>query len=50
MENDDYADLREELGLDENSVVLSFSTEGDTDPDSYQSIVWDGKINSNSKY
>ena len=27
---------------DENSKVLLFSTEGDTDPDRYKSIVWDG--------
>lgn len=46
MENDDYADLREAIGLDENSKVLAFSTEGDTDPENYQRIVWDGKIES----
>ncbi|MCL2828037.1 MAG: diaminopropionate ammonia-lyase [Oscillospiraceae bacterium] len=34
--------LRGELGLDENSVVLLFSTEGDTDPQTYTDIVWDG--------
>jgi len=35
--------LREKLGLDENSKVLFFSTEGDTDPEHYREIVWDGK-------
>lgn len=31
------------LGLDKNSKILLFSTEGDTDPDKYRSIVWDGE-------
>lgn len=39
----EYKELKEELGLDENSRVLLFSTEGDTDPDRYKEIVWDGK-------
>ena len=34
--------LREHLGLDESSKVLLFSTEGDTDPERYESIVWGG--------
>ena len=38
----EYKELKEHLGLDENSKVLLFSTEGDTDPDRYKSIVWDG--------
>lgn len=37
-----YQDLKQALGLDENSVVLMFSTEGDTDPDNYRRIVWGG--------
>lgn len=40
---EEYKELREQLGLDENSRVLLFSTEGDTDPLRYESIVWDGK-------
>jgi diaminopropionate ammonia-lyase len=43
MTNDEYKDLKEALELDENSRVLLFSTEGDTDPDKYREIVWDGK-------
>lgn len=43
MKDPAYADLRAELKLDENSKVLLFSTEGDTDPDRYKEIVWDGK-------
>ncbi len=39
---DEYAELREHLGLNKDSKVLLFSTEGDTDPSRYESIVWDG--------
>lgn len=42
MTDEQYADLKEAIGLDENSVVLMFSTEGDTDPERYRQIVWDG--------
>ena len=40
MEGDRYKDLREAIGLDRFSQVLMFSTEGDTDPENYRSIVW----------
>ncbi|GAA4295753.1 diaminopropionate ammonia-lyase [Anaerocolumna aminovalerica] len=43
MQMDEYKDLRDYLQLDENSKVLAFSTEGDTDPDRFKEIVWDGK-------
>ncbi|NSB15478.1 diaminopropionate ammonia-lyase [Clostridium beijerinckii] len=43
MTNDEYKDLKEALELDENSKVLLFSTEGDTDPEKYREIVWNGK-------
>ncbi|HHN8468950.1 diaminopropionate ammonia-lyase [Clostridioides difficile] len=43
MEREDLADLRIDLKLDENSRILLISTEGDTDPDKYRSIVWDGE-------
>lgn len=43
MTRNELKDLREALKLDENSRVLLFSTEGDTDPDKYLSIVWDGE-------
>ncbi|MEG1619099.1 MAG: diaminopropionate ammonia-lyase [Eubacterium sp.] len=42
MENDAYKDLRLAIGLDENSRIIMFSTEGDTDPENYKNIVWDG--------
>jgi len=35
--------IKEELGLDQNSVVLCFSTEGATDTENYKNIVWYGK-------
>jgi diaminopropionate ammonia-lyase len=34
------------LKLDENSQILLISTEGDTDPAKYRSIVWDGEYSS----
>lgn len=39
---DEYKELRTDLGLHKDSKVLLFSTEGDTDPQRYESIVWDG--------
>ena len=37
-----YAELKQAIGLDENSQVLMFSTEGDTDPVNYKKVVWGG--------
>ena len=37
-----YAALRARMGLGADSRVLLFSTEGDTDPENYRQIVWDG--------
>ncbi|MEG0768212.1 MAG: diaminopropionate ammonia-lyase, partial [Clostridia bacterium] len=42
LEDDAYAPLRQALQLDAQSKVLLFSTEGDTDPDHYHNIVWNG--------
>ena len=39
MTDPDYAELKAALELDEQSVVLLFSTEGDTDPENYRAIV-----------
>jgi diaminopropionate ammonia-lyase len=36
------ASIRKQLKLDKNSIVLLFSTEGDTDPINYRNILWDG--------
>lgn len=46
MKNDDLKDLKEALKLDGNSQVLLFSTEGNTDPDFYRNIVWNGDYSS----
>lgn len=43
MSDDKLKDLREALKLDKDSRVLLISTEGDTDPEKYRSIVWDGE-------
>lgn len=40
---EDLEEVRRVLGLDENSVVLFFNTEGDTDPINYGEIIWNGK-------
>ena len=46
MQKPEMEEYRRQLGLDENSVVLLFSTEGDTDPGKYEDIVWDGEYSS----
>ena len=43
MLKDEYSDIRNKLKLDSNSKVLLFSTEGDTDPQRWKNIVWEGK-------
>lgn len=43
MTDERLKDIKEKIGLDENSVVLCFSTEGDTDKKNYRDVVWDGK-------
>lgn len=43
MLQEDFRQLRNQLGLNENSKVLCFSTEGDTDPERYKRIVWEGQ-------
>ena len=44
MTNPEFKDLKEKLKLDENSQVLVFSTEGDTDPDKFKELVWNGLV------
>jgi len=46
MTREDLGWIREKLGLNADSIVLCFSTEGDTDRANYRSIVWDGKFQS----
>ncbi|SHK01350.1 diaminopropionate ammonia-lyase [Desulforamulus aeronauticus] len=43
MKCKDMEEAKAQLGLTKDSQILLFSTEGDTDPDHYRSIVWDGK-------
>lgn len=38
----EYKDLAAQLKLDAHSKILIISTEGDTDPENYRSVVWDG--------
>lgn len=42
MRNPALDELRERIGLNGESKILCFSTEGDTDRESCGSIVWDG--------
>ena len=40
LRNSKFIELKEKLGLKEDSKVLVISTEGDTDPDYYRKVVW----------
>ena len=42
LRNPELADLKEQLQLNQDSRILCFSTEGDTDRENYRRIVWDG--------
>lgn len=42
----EYEDLKKAIGLDNKSKVVLVSTEGDTDPQMYRKIVWDGEFQS----
>lgn len=42
-QREDLAWLKSLLRLDSDSVILCFSTEGDTDQESYRRIVWEGQ-------
>ncbi len=42
MGNGGAAELRQQLQLDENSRVLLINTEGNTDPDYFRNVVWEG--------
>ena len=41
-ENEMLYDMKNALKLNQDSKVLIIGTEGDTDPDHYQKVVWDG--------
>lgn len=38
-----WEEAKAAFGLNADSTILLFSTEGDTDPEKYRSIVWDGE-------
>lgn len=40
LSNQDFGKIKQQLNLNEDSIVLLFSTEGDTDPEVYRDIVW----------
>ena len=42
MTNPEYKQLKADLKLNSDSKILVFSTEGDTDPETYRKIVWKG--------
>jgi diaminopropionate ammonia-lyase len=44
MEYAGAAPLKEQLELDESSEVLLINTEGNTDPDYFRNVVWDGVL------
>lgn len=44
LTDENLKELKEKLKIDENSKILVISTEGDTDPDNYRKIVWDGEF------
>ena len=42
--HEEFAQQKELLGLNQDSVVMLFSTEGDTNPIRYRQIVWEGAL------
>jgi len=44
MEYEGAKDLRQALGLNEESQVLLINTEGNTSPDEFRSVVWEGSM------
>jgi diaminopropionate ammonia-lyase len=44
LRDTEYKDFREALDINEDSVILLFSTEGNTDPEKFRDVVWDGEF------
>ena len=42
LSNPKYENIKNQLEINEDSTILCFSTEGDTDKENYRRIVWDG--------
>jgi diaminopropionate ammonia-lyase len=49
LRDNEYKDFREALGINAESVVLLFSTEGNTDPEKFRDVVWDGEFPSGNQ-
>jgi len=43
LTSDSLSGLRQQAGINKDSRILLFSTEGDTDPGNYRNVVWGGK-------
>jgi len=43
LDREELKEFKDKLGLNEEAVILCFSTEGDTDPEHYRKVVYDGK-------
>ena len=46
LERSEWREAKEMMGLTSQSQILLFSTEGDTDPQRYRDVVWDGSYSS----
>jgi diaminopropionate ammonia-lyase len=44
LRDKEYEDFRKAQGITKDSTVLLFSTEGNTDPERFRDIVWDGEL------
>jgi diaminopropionate ammonia-lyase len=42
LKDKQFKELKEKLHIDKNSQILLINTEGDTDPDHYRQVVWEG--------
>jgi diaminopropionate ammonia-lyase len=49
LRKEEYRDLKKAMGLNSKSVVLLFSTEGNTDPEKFRDVVWDGEFPSGDR-
>ena len=46
LEEDSLKEIADKLNINKDSKILIISTEGDTDPENYKRIVWDGAYTS----
>jgi diaminopropionate ammonia-lyase len=50
LELSQLADFKEKLGLNKDSQILLINSEGNTDPNHFRRIVWDGLVNVPAAY